>query len=81
MKKYYIYYPRNFANEYTVFSVNPEDADAFAKFDAAATNDNNRDIQRITRREAEKFISAAYRKDWGLRKSAIVDFGTWTRGA
>lgn len=80
MKKYYIYYPRNFANEYTVFSVKPEDATEFAKFEDDAKNDNNCDIQRLTRAEAEKRISAAWRKDWGLGKSEIVDFGAWSRG-
>ena len=55
MSRYYVYYPRNFANEYEIYSActsaGREKAEAFVK---AYSNDINKDFHRITRDQARR---------------------------
>lgn len=74
MKTYYIYYPRNFANEYTIFSVDEKDLEAFTEWQDKVTNDPNRDIQRISYKDAQKKATPTQFDD------GITDFGAWYRG-
>lgn len=64
MKKYYIYYPRNFANEFCVEIVKPEHEKEFAEFAERVENDINADLQRVSYREAQKYMAAARRGSW-----------------
>ena len=60
MKKYYIVYPRNFANEFTLFFVNvgdKDDTELLNELLERNTNDPNYDCHRITRKEAERKAS------------------------
>ena len=65
MKKYYIDYPRNFSNEYAIYSVEtPEEKSTIDHMIDRANDDPNRDIHQITRKEAERLTAAnraAYR--------------------
>ena len=63
-KIYGIYYPRNFANEYTVYSVAPERRKAWEEFCEKVKNDPNRDAHRISRKEAEQRTSAQTKKEY-----------------
>lgn len=67
---YGIAYPRNFANEYTVFRIAPEYRTQWDAFVESASNDPNSDAHRITRKEAYS------RGKWN-----IVDFADYVEGA
>ena len=78
MKKYYIYYPRNFANEFCVEIVKPEHEKAFAEFAERVENDINADLQRVSYREAQAYIRAARRGSWkygGAVAANVETFG------
>jgi hypothetical protein len=66
MNKYYIDYPRNFANEYAIYSVGTAEEQAAINhmIDRSATVSPERDIHRISRRDAYALTAsnrAAYR--------------------
>lgn len=78
MKKYYIYYPRNFANEFTVEIVKPEHEKEFAEFAERVENDINADLRRVDYRTAQRHIAAARRgawKDGGRIFASVEIFG------
>lgn len=57
MKKYYIVYPRNFADEFTLFFVNVGDKDDTELLNGLLERnsyDPNYDCHRITRKEADR---------------------------
>ena len=56
MKKYFIHYPRNFANEFTVYSVKPEEERQAEEFIEKANNDPDRSAYWLTRREVKRKV-------------------------
>lgn len=63
-REYYIYYPRNFANEYDIFYVETPAEKEEVKHWIDNTNFSKSDVHRITRKEAEKQMR------WMKRESA-----------
>lgn len=66
MKQYYIHYPRNFANEYSIFAAStPEEVDACESKVLAASSDVSQSFDRISRNEADR-MTAHNRKEYRL---------------
>jgi hypothetical protein len=58
MKKYYIEYPRNFANEYAIYSVETkEEQAAIARKLDRSNRDPDSDVHRIARRDAYRLTA------------------------
>ena len=70
---YWAVYPRNFANEYTLYKVSAADKNKFIQWSERYRNDPNADVVRITAKDALNMSRASYAN--GQRGKKIWNFG------